>query len=242
MSELIKNTDIFILCGGLGKRLKSVIKNNPKPMVEIGERPFLNIIINYMVGFGFRRFILGLGYKAGVFKKYYTDFKLKDVEIRFSEEKTPLGTGGAIKNARGLIRSSIFFVLNADSFCEYDPLDFLMFHKKKKAIVSILLTKVERGSDFGMVKFDKMNRITDFNEKENDTKNCSVSAGVYVFNKEVFDLMPRAKSFSLERDFFPKRCKTNCFGYTRSGFFIDIGTPERYIKANRYFSKKFDTK
>ena len=122
MSELIKSTDVYILCGGMGKRLRSVIKNNPKPMVGIGEKPFLDIIIDYMADFGFRRFILGLGYKAEVFKRYYKNFKPKDLEIEFCEEKTPLGTGGAVKKAKKLIISRSFLVLNGDSFCKFEPL------------------------------------------------------------------------------------------------------------------------
>ena len=165
MSELIKNTDVYILCGGFGKRLKSITKNSPKPMVKIGEKPFLDIIIDYMAGFGFRCFILGLGYKAEVFKKYYRDFKRKDLEIKFCEERTPLGTGGAVKKAKSLIKSNPFLVLNGDSFCKFNPLNFLKFHKKKKAIVSILLRKVLSGADYGRVKLDKAGRITDFNEK-----------------------------------------------------------------------------
>ena len=237
MIELIKNTDVYILCGGLGKRLKSIAKNNPKPMVKMGGKPFLDIIIDYMAGFGFRRFILGLGYKAEIFKKYYRGFKSEDLEIEFCEEKTPLGTGGAVKKVKSLIKSNQFLVLNGDSFCKFNPLDFLKFHKHKKAIVSILLRKVLSGADFGKVKFDKLGRIIDFNEKDSHAKNCFINAGIYVFDKKVFNFMPRAKAFSLEHDFFPKLSKANCFGYTGSGFFIDIGTPQRYFKARNYFLK-----
>ena len=238
MSELIKNTDVYILCGGLGKRLKSVTKNKPKPMVLVGEKPFLDIIINYMASFGFRRFILGIGYKAEVFKKYYGKLKLKGLKIEFCEEKTPLGTGGAVKKAKTLIKSDPFLVLNGDSFCEFEPMDLLNFHKKKKAIVSILLRKVTSGADYGKVKLNKEDRITDFNEKDIKAKKCLINAGIYVFDKAALNLMPRQKAFSLERDFFPKLTDGKCFGYTKSGFFIDIGTPERYSKANKYFLKK----
>ena len=192
-----------------------------------------------MVGFGFRRFILGLGYQAEVFKKYYRDFKSKDLEFEFCEEKTPLGTGGAVKKAKKLIRSRSFLVLNGDSFCRFEPLDFLRFHKMKKAVVSILLRKVSSGADYGMVKLDKTSRIIDFNEKnsQSQSRKCFINAGIYVFDKKAFGLMPRQEAFSLERDFFPKLSGTNCFGYTRSGFFIDIGTPERYLVAKKYFLK-----
>ena len=237
MIDLIKNTDVYILCGGLGKRLKSVTKNNPKPMVRIGEKPFLDIIIDYMASFGFKRFILGIGYKAEVFKKYYKSHKLKDLKIEFSKEKCPLGTGGAVKKVKSLIRSRQFLVLNGDSFCEFNPQDFLKFHQNRKAVVSILLRKVIRGEDYGRVKLDKLSRIIDFNEKVNLARNCFINAGIYVFSKKAFDLMPPNKSFSLELDFFPKLVGGKCFGYKKSGFFIDIGTPERYLEANEYFLK-----
>lgn len=235
MQELIKNTDVYILCGGLGSRLKSVSKNKPKPMVEIGGKPFLDIIIDYMAGFGFRRFILGLGYKAGIFKKYYRDYKRKDLKIEFCEEKKPLGTGGAVKKAKNLIRSRCFLVLNGDSFCRFEPLDLLNFHKKKKAVVSILLRKVLNGVDYGMVELDKKNRVVDFSEKDNLSKDCFINSGVYIFDKKVFTLMPKWTIFSLEHDFFPSIAKRSFYGYIGSKYFIDIGIPERYIKANKFF-------
>lgn len=237
MAELIKNTDVYILCGGFGKRLKCVTKNKPKPMVKVGDKPFLDIIIDYMAGFGFRRFILGIGYRAEVFKKYYRDFKSKHLEIKFCEEKTPIGTGGAVKKAKSLIKSNLFLVLNGDSFCEFNPSDFLKFHQDKKAVVSMLLRKVPSGADYGRVNLDKAGRIIDFNEKCGMANNCLINTGIYVFDKNVFDSMPQNKAFSLELDFFPKLARKNCFGYTKSGFFIDIGTPERYLKANKYFLK-----
>jgi len=237
MIDLIKNTDVYILCGGFGKRLKSITKNNPKPLVKIGKKPFLDIIIDYMASFGFKRFILGIGYKAEVFKKYYKSYKLKDLKIEFSEEKYPLGTGGAVKKAKSLIKSSQFLVLNGDSFCEFNPLDLLKFHQNKKAIISILLRKVISGADYGRVKLDKSERVIDFNEKVILARNCFINAGIYVFDKKVFDLMPPNKSFSLELELFPKLVGENCFGYKKSGFFIDIGTPERYLEANEYFLK-----
>jgi len=237
MSKIIENTDVYILCGGFGKRLKSVAKNKPKPMVKVGGKPFLDIIIDHMAGLGFRRFILGIGYKAEVFRKHYRSFKSKDLEIEFCEEETPLGTGGALKKVKSLIRSNPFLVLNGDSFCEFDPLDLLRFHKNKRAVVSILLRKVISGGDYGMVKIDRTDRITDFNEKNIRAKNCLINAGVYIFDKKAFGFMPRHKAFSLERDFFPELAGRKCFGFTKSGFFVDIGTPERHSKANKYFLK-----
>lgn len=237
MSKLMKNTVVYILCGGLGKRLRSVTKDTPKPMVKVGNKPFLDLIIDYVAGFGFKHFILGIGYKSEVFKKYYINFKSETLNIEFCEEKTPLGTGGALKKAKSLIKSNPFLVLNGDSFCEFNPLDFLKFHKNKKAIVSMLLRKVLNGTDYGRVKLDKAGRIADFNEKDKMLNNGFINAGVYAFDKNVFNFMPQNKAFSLELDFFSKLAGENCFGYTKSGFFVDIGTPERYLEANKYFLK-----
>jgi NDP-sugar pyrophosphorylase family protein len=233
----LKNIDVLILAGGLGKRLRKISRGRPKPMVRFQDTPFLDILIRHMVNFGFKRFILGIGYKANVVKAYYASRKIKGLEILFSQERKPLGTGGAVKKAKRLLKSNPFIVLNGDSFCKFKPLDFLKFHKKKKAVVSILLKEVENGADYGKVKLDKANRIVDFNEKNSQPKSCLINVGVYVFDKKAFGLMPRAKVFSLERDFFPKLAGKNCFGYAKSKFFIDIGTPERYLKANRYFLK-----
>ena len=154
-----------------------------------------------------------------------------------NRERNPLGTGGAVKKARSLIKTNSFLVLNGDSFCKFDPLDFLKFHKRKKAVVSILLRKVLSGADYGRVKLDKAGRVIDFNEKDIQAKNCLINAGAYIFDRRAFALMPRKRIFSIEHDFFPALRGKRCFGYAGQGFFIDIGTPERYLKAKKYFKK-----
>lgn len=239
MSVAMKNIDVFILCGGLGKRLGAMSHNIPKPMIKIDERPFLDIIIDYMADFGFRRFILGTGYKADTISDYYRKNKMSGLDILFSQEKTPLDTGGAIRNAKRLIRSNPFLVLNGDSFCEFDPLEFLNFHKQKKPLISVLLKRVFNGNEYGEVKIDRSSRILSFKEKDNgNAKRCLINSGVYIFDNEVFSLMPSVSRFSLERDLFPRMAKKRIFGHPYSGFFIDIGTPDRYLKARRYFQGK----
>ena len=109
MAGHLKDIDVFILCGGEGKRLKKISGRVPKPMVRIGRRPFLDIVIDYLRKFGFKRFILGVGYHAYFIKKYYKEHKIPGVEIVFSQENQPLGTGGAVKKAEKLIKSKVFF-------------------------------------------------------------------------------------------------------------------------------------
>ena len=206
-------------------------------MVEVGNQPFLDIILDYMASFGLRRFILGTGYKADVIEDYYRRNKRPGFDILFSHEKTPLDTGGAVKNAKELIKSKLFFVLNGDSFCRFNPIDFLNFHKKNKAILSILLKEVSSGKEYGEVQLDNDWRIKSFNEKCSRAKKCLVNSGVYIFNKQVFDIMPKKSRFSLEHEFFPSAISKKMYGYPKADFFIDIGTPQRYRKAEKYFIK-----
>ena len=231
---MIKNIDVFILCGGLGRRLRAVSGNRPKSMMRISGKPFLDKILDRMADFGFRRFILGTGYRSGVIKKYYSLNKKRGLNIIFSRENSSLDTGGAVKNARDKIKSRYFFILNGDSYCKFNPLDFIGFHNKKKAVVSILLEKVSDGREYGLVRLDRSLRIKSFNEKIGLAKKCLVNAGVYIFDRRAFGLMPRMKKFSLERDFFPSLTGGRIFGYPKSSDLVDIGTPERYIKAKKY--------
>ncbi|MDO8748070.1 MAG: sugar phosphate nucleotidyltransferase [Candidatus Omnitrophota bacterium] len=237
MYGTLKDIDVFILCGGIGKRLRKVSGGTPKPMVKIGDYVFLDLLIKYIAGFGFRRFILGTGYRAGIIKDYYSSGRFPGLDIRFSREERPLDTGGAVKNAKGLIKSNPFFVLNGDSLCKFNPRLFLKFHKKNRSPVSILLRQVASGKEYGEIEIDRSSRILNFREKNISAKKCLINAGVYIFDKKIFGMMPRQAKFSLERNFFPEMVSNRIFGYPVSGLFIDIGTPERYIKAKKIFLK-----
>lgn len=227
-----KEIDVVLLCGGVGERLRPMVNNLPKPMALINNRPFLDILIDYVTSFGFRRFILCIGYLGNIIKRYYRNRKFP-FEILFSEEKRPLGTAGAIKNAQTLIQSSPFLVMNADSLCQVDLEKFLDFHLDKNALVSIVLTKMKDTTDYGTVTLGDSQHILGFNEKSNSNKDNLVSAGIYLFQREVPSLIPTNKKFSLEKDFFPKVLDKQFYGFVIKKKFIDIGTPERYKKAKK---------
>ncbi len=235
--SIFHGIDVLILCGGEGKRLKKISGNTPKPMVKIGSKPFLDIVIDYLHKFGFKRFVLGIGYRADFIKEYYKECKIPGVEIVFSQEDTPLGTGGAVKKAKKFIKSPVFLVLNGDSFSKFNPEDFFKFHQQKKAEASILLRKAENNQDYGAILTDRESRITCFSEKNQLGSNKYINGGVYLFNKSVFSKMPKEDKFSLEYDFFPLMAGKGLYGYKKSGFFIDIGTPERFLAAKKYFKR-----
>jgi len=218
--------DVVILCGGLGTRLRGIIDDRPKVMAEINGRPFLDILIDYIKDYKFRRFILCVGYMSDVIKEYYIK-KSSDMAILFSEEREPLGTAGAIKNAEKLIRSEIFLVLNGDSICEIDLEDFLRFHNSKKALHSIVLAAIDDPADYGVIKLDENQKIISFSEKTAVQGVSLVNAGIYLMNMTVLGDIPSGQRFSLEYDLLPKILDKGIYGYITDRKLMDIGTPER---------------
>ena len=229
----LEKIDALILCGGFGIRLKAVIGDKPKCMAEFNGKPFLDILCRNLERFGIKRIILCVGYKAKVIKKYYKN----KTGIIFSQEKSPLGTGGAIKRAQRLIRSNPFLVLNGDSFCNVNLSDFLKFHINRKARATICLAKLNQdknSKDFGAVILDGQKRILGFCEKKKN-KAGLINAGIYLFDKKMLSLIPRDQIYSLELDLFPKTQK-RFFGFSTNQPFIDIGTPGRFRKAKKVFT------
>jgi D-glycero-alpha-D-manno-heptose 1-phosphate guanylyltransferase len=230
----LKEIDVLILCGGLGKRLRSSIGESQKAMAKINGRPFLDILLSEFHKQGFRRIILCSGYKSDDIERYYKQNHF-GLTIDIVKESEPLGTGGAIKNAQKYIKSNPFIALNGDSICPLSYKDFIGFHLKQKAVASIVLTTVKDPSDFGLITLKPDSRIKSFQEKAKGIGSKLISAGIYCFKKEIFGFMPGADKFSVEKDFFPVLVGQRFFGYKTEVDFLDIGTPERYNKAKQYF-------
>jgi NDP-sugar pyrophosphorylase family protein len=230
VGSYFKDTDVIFLCGGLGERLRGVIKDRPKAMALIDGRPFLDILIEYVSGFGLKRFILCIGYLGDFIKQHYQDAKYPG-EIIFSQESEPLGTAGAIKNAEPFIRSPSFFVMNADSFCRVDLLEFFDFHLAKSALASLVLVNADDTKDFGAVSLDGAQQIIGFSEKPVTQNGNLVNAGVCLLRRETLSLIPANSKFSLEKDFFPMVIGRGFYGFIEKSGFIDIGTPQRYNQA-----------
>lgn len=227
-----KDIDVVILCGGAGERLKSVINAVPKSMADINGRPFLDILIEHIKGFGFKRFILCTGYKSEVIEDYY---RKKDfaVEIVFSREDMPLGTAGGLRNAKSYIKSSIFLVTNGDSLCKFDLDKFFKFYQKTGARYLIALIPSICSSDFGSVDIDEKGKITGFNEKARTKAGDFINAGIYLFDKSIFDIIEAGKKLSLEFDIFPLLTGKGLYGYKTDSDLLDIGTPERFFDAKK---------
>lgn len=231
MSGNFRDINAVILCGGQGLRLRPLIHDRPKSMASINRRPFLDILIKRLVQYGIKRLILCVGYKAGMIFDYYAN-KKSSLEIVYSHETRPLGTGGALKKAKKLINSETFLAMNGDTICDINLNSFLRFHIRKGALLSMALVRAEQSSDFGSVSLDKNSRITGFQEKKDGETAGLVNAGIYFMEKDIFLRMPGKERFSLEGDLFPGILNFKCYGFVNNhGFMLDIGTPQRYRQA-----------
>ncbi|MBF0531521.1 MAG: nucleotidyltransferase family protein [Candidatus Omnitrophica bacterium] len=223
--------DAVILCGGLGTRLRSVIGEHAKVMAQVNGRPFLDRIMDQLRGQGARRVILCTGYQAQEIEAYYQ--ANPGMAVLFSRETTPLGTGGALQLASGLIASDDFFVFNGDSFCPADLDALLSFHRQKNSLGTLAVSRVDNGADFGAVIFDAAQRILAFHEKSAFAPAGPVfaNAGIYCFSKKIFVLTPQREKFSLEYDLFPQLVAQGLYAFVTESSFHDIGTPERIARA-----------
>jgi len=167
--------DAVILCGGLGTRLRPIIGDLPKVLMPFAGKPFIDILIESLLPFGFRRFILCVGHLK---EKVRSHLSMREYEVLFSEEAEPLGTGGAVKNARPHNAGSPFLLLNGDSLCPTDLHRFHDFHVRKGGVLSIVLTRPLSENAYGMVELDRENRIVAFREKTGARKGSSINAGI----------------------------------------------------------------
>lgn len=239
MPDLLEKIDVILLCGGRGERLRPVIKDRSKVLAEVGGKAFLDIIIENLLQYGLKRIILSVGYLKEQIISHFESHP--NYKLEFSEEETPLGTGGAVKKAESLVKSSPFFVINGDSICKVDLRNFIDFHREKKALVSMVLTHSETAQDYGNVTIDNSQRITGFSEKIAGGDDSLINAGAYLMQRDIFSYMPDRQSFSLEYDFFPKIIEEKCYGFLSKNELIDIGTPERYEIAKQVLLKNFET-
>ena len=225
--------DAMVLAGGFGTRLSGVIGQRPKPLAVINGRPFLDLLIDDLVAQQVPRIILCVGYlREQIIAHYRTR---KDAELVFSEETVPLGTGGALKAAAGLIRSDPVLVLNGDSLCRVRFQDFLTFHESKPADLSMVLAASRGRTDAGAVEVAGDGRILRFMEKPAAAQRTFfINAGIYLLRKALPLTWEFATPFSLERDVFPRAAMDGkCYGFRVDSEVVDIGTPERCREMQR---------
>ncbi len=231
--------EAIILAGGLGTRLQSVVSDVPKPMAPVNGKPFLAYLIQYLQKFGIQKIVFSVGYKSEAIVEYFGN-SFSNLEMVYAKEEEPLGTGGGLKMAMEKCSTESVLVLNGDTFLELDLFDFYNFHQKGQADISLCLRNIENASRYGTVEIDGQQRITAFQEKAGENTPGLINGGVYIFRRKIFNEFILPEKFSLEKDFFePNLKKLKMMGYTSNGYFIDIGIPEDYQKAQDDF-KRFE--
>ena len=220
-----------LLVGGRGTRLRPVLPSVPKPLASMGNQSFLELLIRQLRHQGLRHLVMCTGYLAEQIQTAFGDGNNWDVMIEYSKEPSPLGTAGAVKLARAALEASKdFLVMNGDSFVEADFREMLHLHRRRGALMSMAVCRVEDASRYGTVQVDRHSRVIGFGEKTGNRVPGLINAGVYIFNREVLKQIPEGPC-SLERQVFPDMLENGIYAVEQRGMFIDIGTPEDYARA-----------
>ena len=230
---------VIILAGGFGTRLRSCISNIPKPMAEINGKPFLEYILDYLIKHKISDVILCVGYKKNVIINHFKN-KYKNLNIIYSSEDTPLGTGGAIRQAFNLLNDDCenVLVMNGDTFFNIDLEDFIKISKKLDYDILLSVKEIENNDRYGAVRINN-NKVTGFEEKKFYDK-AYINCGVYIINKNIFNNFNLSPTFSFEQFLHDNVTNLKIKPYiSNKSYFIDIGVPEDYYKAKNDFKELF---
>lgn len=214
--------DVVILCGGLGTRLQPVLQDRPKPMASINGRPFLDLVIDYVLSHGFRRIVFCTGHHGDWIAQHVS--RRTDCEAIISQEETPLGTAGALRACRSKLTTPTTLVLNGDSLCRIDLHAVLTAHQNRQTVATMAVIPSDGRTDAGGVTMDACGRIRTFQEKQTGS---FVNAGIYAVQRQAIDDIPDSAPCSLERDIFPHLTDGRLYGFACDVPLYDIGTPTR---------------
>jgi NDP-sugar pyrophosphorylase family protein len=229
-----------LLVGGLGTRLRSAVSSLPKALASVGDRPFLELLVRQLARQGIGQLVMCTGYMAEQIERTLGDGSSFGVEIEYSREAVPLGTGGALKLAqRYMQHESEFLVLNGDSFLQIDFSELISFHRRHGSLATIAVVPVQNASRYGTVQVEVDDRVLGFAEKTGDSAPGIINAGVYVFGSAIFAQIPEGPA-SLERDVFPNLLELGVYAFEQRRLFIDIGTPDDYGRAKEMYDRLAD--
>lgn len=220
--------EAIVLAGGLGTRLRSVVVDLPKPMAPIGDKPFLEYILKYLQKNGITRVILSVGYKWESIKEYFGN-NFHDMELIYSVEDEPLGTGGAIKKALAFTKSNEVFIINGDTFFD---VDFKSLTLKDNSKLILSLKHMENFDRYGCVESDEHSFVTAFTEK-GYREIGDINGGIYLASRDIFDSFSLENIFSFEEFMQDNFKKLKITSQSFDSYFIDIGIPEDYVRAQR---------
>ena len=222
--------EAIILAGGLGTRLSHILADVPKPMADVNGEPFLTYIFEYLFKNRIEHVVLAVGYKAECIKDYFKD-EYKGIKITYSFEDIPLGTGGAIKKALNCCKSSDVFILNGDTYFDVDLNEMKVFHEKNQSKLTVAVKELSNFDRYGSVVIEN-DMIKRFVEKK-PTDQGKINGGIYRLQKEVLNSVNK-ELFSFEKVILESGI-VDIYAFRSDRYFIDIGVPEDYYKAQGDF-------
>lgn len=222
--------EAIILAGGFGTRLSHIVSNVPKPMALVNGEPFLKYIFEYLIKNRISHTILAVGYKYEYIEEYFGK-SYKGIRITYSIEDTPLGTGGAIKKALDYCEEEDVFIINGDTYFDINLNNMKLFHEMHHSKLTIAVKALRKFDRYGLVII-KDDVIKEFVEKKS-TEQGKINAGTYLLKREIINLIGQ-KSFSFENKVLESGI-VEIYAYESQGFFIDIGVPDDYYKAQNDF-------
>jgi len=232
----ISDITAAILVGGRGTRLQSVVSDRPKVLAMVRGRPFLAYLLDQLISLGISEVVFCSGYMFDKIQGCFGD-SYGSLRLLYSKEEQPLGTGGAIRLAMPYFRSDVVLVMNGDSYIDVDLEAYVDWFFETGSQAALVLTKMDDTSYYGSVTIDD-DKIIAFDEKKRSGPGW-INAGVYLINRSLIASIPSEEYYSLEHQFFPKLVETGLSGFCVEGRFIDIGTPEAYAMAERFFTNIF---
>jgi mannose-1-phosphate guanylyltransferase len=227
--------DAVILAGGAGKRLKPLTEHRPKPLIPVAGKPCIDYVIRSLVSADFKRIIITTGYMSDRVIKSIADGAQYGAHILYSFEEVPVGTAGAVKKVEGFLNGT-FVVASGDVLADVDIRGLYEFHKKKKAVATMALTRVDDPTDFGIVGLAKDGCIKRFKEKPRKEEVFSnlINAGIYVLEPKVLDYIPPNAMYDFAKNVFPALLKEGLpvYGMPVEGLWRDIGRPQDLLRAS----------
>jgi mannose-1-phosphate guanylyltransferase len=221
-----------ILVGGEGTRLRPLTSTIPKPVVPLVDRPFITFMLEWLRGHGVDDVIMSCGFLATSVRNVLGDGSGLGIRLRFVEEPDPRGTAGALKFAESMLDER-FLMLNGDVLTDIDLSAQIAQHERSAARATLALVGVADPSAYGLVRMREDGAVSEFVEKPSSDQIDTnlISAGAYVLEREVLELIPPQRNVSIEREVWPALIGNGLYGFACEGYWLDIGTPERYLKA-----------
>lgn len=226
----------IVLVGGEGTRLRPLTATVPKPALTLVDRPFLAYMIEWLAGHGVNEVVLACGFLPDVLREALVgEEERAGVSIRFVVEPERRGTAGAIRHAADELGDNLddrFLALNGDVLTDLDLGALMRAHAEGAASATLGLHPVEDSSAYGLVRSDDDGAVREFLEKTGERAPGEINAGMYVLERSVLDLIPPGEEVSIEHDVFPRLVGEGLRGLRLDGYWMDIGTPERYLQAS----------